>query len=356
MNPPSRPLRHKDYTIACICPMGVEQAPVEAMLDEFHPDLPTNRNQNSYTLGRMGRHNVVIVILPGIGLNSAAAVTMQLLNDFPSVEFGLLVGIAGGVPDLQRGVDIRLGDVVVSKPSGTSGGVVHFAYGPALGNGRFERIGKSYRPPEVLLAAVTRMEALHRRGGSQIPLYLDQMLQKYPKMRRGNYVYQGAENDRLFEAEFDHHGGRDCADCDPERIIERELRLEDSPVVHYGAIGSSDVVVKDGRMRDRLREDLEIKCVEMEAAGVLEVVPCLVIRGICDYADSHKNKRWQPYAAAVAASYMKELLSMVPPIQVQDAILEQGMLLVAGLTKTEASSACLFLHDQHRRGHGDRTS
>lgn len=50
----------------------------------------------------------------------------------------------------------------------------------------------------------------------------------------------------------------------------------------------------------------------MEAAGLMNDFPCLVIRGICDYADSHKNKQWQPYAAAVAAGYMKELLLTIP--------------------------------------------
>jgi hypothetical protein len=70
-------------------------------------------------------------------------------------------------------------------------------------------------------------------------------------------------------------------------------------------------VIKDGALRDRLRKDLGILCVDMEAAGLMNEFPCLVIRGICDYADSHKNKRWQPYAAATAAAYAKELLSII---------------------------------------------
>ena len=61
---------------------------------------------------------------------------------------------------------------------------------------------------------------------------------------------------------------------------------------------------------------MNILCVEMEAAGLMSDFPCLVIRGICDYADSHKNKQWQPYAAAVAAGYMKELLMTIPMQQV----------------------------------------
>jgi nucleoside phosphorylase len=76
------------------------------------------------------------------------------------------------------------------------------------------------------------------------------------------------------------------------------------------------MVVKDAATRDALKKDMHILCVEMEAAGLMNNFPCLVIRGICDYADSHKNKRWQPYAAAVAAAYMKELLLIIPAQEV----------------------------------------
>jgi nucleoside phosphorylase len=102
-------LTHDDYTVACICPMGVELAPVVAMLDERHQSLPTSRDQNSYTLGRMGVHNVVIAVMPEIGNNKAATVATQLLNDFKSIRFGLLVGIGGGIPGDDKD-DIRLGE------------------------------------------------------------------------------------------------------------------------------------------------------------------------------------------------------------------------------------------------------
>ncbi|GFF63793.1 hypothetical protein CNMCM8927_005575 [Aspergillus lentulus] len=310
------PIRH-DYTIACLCPMGLEQAPLEALLDEPHPSLPTSHDKNSYTLGRIGAHNVAIAAMPGIGNNSAASVATQLVNDFPGVRFALLVGIGGGVPDLCEGIDIRLGDVVVSKPSGRWGGVVQFDRGKALpdSHSRFERTGALQRPPDVLLGAVARLEARHRRVESEIPRYLQEMVERYPKMKEGGYTCQGAENDVLFRAEFEHAGGKDCRGCDPGEIVERESRLHLSPVVHYGTIGSSNAVIKDGRVRDMLRDELDVKCVEMEAAGLMESFPCLVIRGICDYADSHKNKRWQPYAAATAAAYAKELLSIIPPLE-----------------------------------------
>ena len=101
--------------------MGVELAPVEAMLDEMHQSLPTSQDKNSYTLGRIGVHNVVIAVMPEIGNNSAARVATQLLNDFTSIRFGLLVGIGGGIPSDDKD-DLRLGDVVVSKPPATFGG------------------------------------------------------------------------------------------------------------------------------------------------------------------------------------------------------------------------------------------
>jgi hypothetical protein len=141
MDPPPL-LTYDDYTVACICPMGVELAPVEAMLDEEHPSLPTSRDKNSYTFGRMGEHNVVIAVMPEIGNNSAAIVATQLLNDFTSIRFGLLVGIGGGIPGDDED-DVRLGDVVVGKPGATFGRVVQFDRGKILPNGQFERTGAS---------------------------------------------------------------------------------------------------------------------------------------------------------------------------------------------------------------------
>jgi nucleoside phosphorylase len=55
----------------------------------------------------------------------------------------------------------------------------------------------------------------------------------------------------------------------------------------------------------------------MEAAGIMNRFPCMVIRGICDYSDSHKNKDWQGYAALTAAAYAKDLLKEIQPNRVE---------------------------------------
>src|SRR5271156_38808 len=207
MDPSPRRLSRDEYTVACICPMGVELAAVEGMMDEIDESLPCGRDKNGYTLGRMGVHNVVVAVMPEIGNNRAAAVATQLLNDFTSVRFGLLVGIGGGIPgEDEDDDDIRLGDVVVSKPTSTFGGVVQYDLGKVTKGGVFQRTGSLNKPPTVLSASVNRIQAQHSRVGTQIPTLLLEMVHKYPKMN-ARYVYPGVDDDTLFEATYVHQGG-----------------------------------------------------------------------------------------------------------------------------------------------------
>ncbi|KAK5725106.1 hypothetical protein LTR17_013219 [Elasticomyces elasticus] len=125
------------------------------------------------------------------------------------------------------------------------------------------------------------------------------------------YTSPGREHDELFEASYTHPSGATCARCDRSRLNRRRPpRKEGKPRIHYGNIASGDEVVKDGATRDRIAQERGILCFEMEAAGLMDSFPCVVIRGIRDYVDSQKTKRWQPYAAA-AACYCKELLGVV---------------------------------------------
>ncbi|EED17793.1 conserved hypothetical protein [Talaromyces stipitatus ATCC 10500] len=302
---------HNSYTVAIICPMGIEMAPVLAMLDKEHSNLPLARHRNKYILGEIGEHRVVVTVMPEIGNNRAAAVVTQLQNDFAELRFGLLVGIGGGIPDLKN--DIRLGDVVVSQPVLNFGGVVQFDRGKMLTDNRFERTGHLNKPPALLSSSLETLKARHKQNGNRINDHLTEMLRKYPNMVQEQYIYQGHENDILFHHSYDHESDSDCKDCKRDMLIERQPRESRSPRVHYGTIGSANMVVKDAKIREELKRNLGIICVEMEAAGLMDEFPCLVIRGISDYADSQKVKRWQPYAAAVAAAFAKELLSIVPP-------------------------------------------
>ncbi|RYP49442.1 hypothetical protein DL768_004852 [Monosporascus sp. mg162] len=303
-------LSHDDYTVGWICALHIEMAAAEAMLDNVHGSLPKNPNDsNTYTVGSIGRHNIVIAGLPanGYGTNNAATVANNMDRTFPSIRVRLMVGIGGGVPGKA---DVRLGDVVVSTE------VWQHDMGKTMQDGSLHRTGTPRRPPSAGMTAVTKLRSNHELKPSRIPSILSEMFQRNPRMSQ--YVRPSSLPDRLFDSGYDHiESMSTCDHCDESKLLERSPRDNNNPKIHYGVIASGNQVMKDGKMRDQLAEGYGILCFEMEAAGLMDSFPCLVIRGICDYSDSHKNKQWQEYAAATAAAYAKELLSVIHPTDTQ---------------------------------------
>ncbi|ETS82755.1 hypothetical protein PFICI_04631 [Pestalotiopsis fici W106-1] len=318
---------HKAYTVGWVCALPKEQTAATAMLDERHPNLPKPPNDpNTYTLGSIGDHNIVIACLPKgkVGTVSAASVAAHMIHAFPGIRFGLMVGIGGGVPR-----HVRLGDVVVSVPTDQHPGVVQWDMGKAEQGGSFRRTGALNNPPTLLLTALARLETDHELHGTKIPQYMEELKERYPRMA-AQYLKLDDLQDILFKAGYDHvdqqhqdsvedeeiweesesEAGDDCRHCDKAQVVRRKPR---DMRVHYGLIASGNQVIKDAQARDQLSVDLgrKVLCIEMEAAGLMDGFPCIVIRGICDYADSHKNKAWQKHAAAVAAAFAKELLGYV---------------------------------------------
>ncbi|CRG88502.1 Nephrocystin-3 [Talaromyces islandicus] len=319
------PRSHDDYTVGWICALPLEMAAAKLMLDVIHPSLPIpSTDQNTYIFGNIGDHNIVVACLPAgaYGTISAATVAVQLLSSFHSIRFGLLVGIGGGVP--SSNADIRLGDVVVSQPEGTCGGVIQYDLGKALSGGQFQRTGMLNRPPKILLTALATLQAHHLTEDSRVHEFFSNIQVKTP-CQAANFA-RPSQEDCLYQTEYHHGSYNTCVDCDPSKLISRPLRDHDEPIIHYGLIASANQVVKDGRRRDQLAQEFGVSCVEMEAAGLMNDFPCLVIRGICDYADSHKNKEWQGYAAAVAAAYTKELLLVVPINQIDNTPMARNAL------------------------------
>ncbi|OPB40228.1 hypothetical protein A0O28_0003070 [Trichoderma guizhouense] len=277
-----------------------------AMLDEEHDLLPKPPNdKNVYTLGSISGHNVIIACLPEgqIGTNSAANVATQMMATFPSVRFGLMVGIGGGIPSR-----VRLGDVVVSRPSEGHPGVVQWDFGKAEQEGQIRLTGSLNQPPTALLTALTKLKSRHEMKGHNIHKFLDQMTAKWPRLAP-KYTWSARLKDPLYSSPK--------ATADFSAVEESRKPGEIS--IHYGLIASGNQVIKDSATRDRINKSLagQVLCFEMEAAGLMNDFPCIVIRGICDYADSHKKKDWQEYAAAIAAAFAKELLEAVQTTDVE---------------------------------------
>ncbi|KAL2850311.1 ankyrin repeat-containing domain protein [Aspergillus pseudoustus] len=286
-------------------------AALMGMVDELHEDCAKRRqDENHYIFGCMAKHNCVLACLPAgvYGTTSATSVASDMRFSFPCIEFWLLVGIGGGVPGSS--LDIRLGDVVVGIPSPERDAVVQYEHGKALAEERFIRTGSMNKPPVSLLTAVSRLQAETRAQQQTLisDLVLD-MIARHPEMGH-EYSYPGPDRDVLFQAEYQHAGGTDCKDCDLGRAMQRQPRNHVISKVHYGPIASGNRVIKHAFTRDKMAQELGVICFEMEAAG-LAGFPFLCIRGICDYADSHKNKEWQGYSSATAAAYVKILLGIM---------------------------------------------
>ncbi|KIW28009.1 uncharacterized protein PV07_07701 [Cladophialophora immunda] len=305
----------KDYVVGWICALAVELAASAAMFDEEHDNaMLDSDDDNFYAFGRMAGHNVVIACLESgrIGLVSAAHVAVAMKSTFRMLRFGLMVGIGAGVPSNEH--DIRLGDVVVSRPFGKFNGVVQYDMGKTTTGNQVVRTGAMNSPPRVLLTATTAMEADSFKDRLKVPEYLKQIGTEFPK-----FAFPANVEDSLYEPDSIHVGGPTCKNC-KAGLIEREERNNTNVVIHYGTIASGNQVMKNGVTRDQLSQELGIiLCFEMEAAGLMNTFPCTVVRGICDYADSHKNKKWQPYAAAAAAAVAKELLRHVRPAEIKEA-------------------------------------
>jgi nucleoside phosphorylase len=175
------------------------------------------------------------------------------------------------------------------------------------------------KPPKILLKAVELLQSDHDFGEGEMKQYIDEVAKKSTKLLAlKDYQFPGRDQDQLFKANYHHTKGEDCSTCDVEGTERRLRRESDDPVVHYGLIASGNAVMRSAQRRDELRDAWNVSCFEMEAAGLMDDFPCVVIRGICDYSDNHKHKIWQPYSAVVAAAYAKDLLRVLQPWEVEN--------------------------------------
>lgn len=312
-NAPDPPtLLSEEYTIGLVTALPTERVAVEVMFDKEHSEpahyYKAYMDHNSYSWGRIGKHNVVLASLPdqAVGKVEANTVAMSMITTFPSIRVGLMIGIGGGVP--SEDYDIRLGDIVVSIPFERAPGVVQYDLGrEELINGqrRFVERGILNKPPRSLLNAIGALRAEHMRlGESRVNSIIADIFRQRPRMKIKTrfgpaFSDQGAENDVLFPATYPHASpNSDYSSCGPEESVCRDPREDDGPFIHYGIIASGDRVIKDAQIRDQIANRIkdntggDCLCFKMEAAGLMDGFPCLVIRGISDYSDTHKNWRW----------------------------------------------------------------
>ncbi|KAF3398622.1 hypothetical protein DPV78_006348 [Talaromyces pinophilus] len=334
-----RPQSRNEFEIAIICALTLEYDAVEALFDQTYDTSGIAAygkqpgDANWYRTGRIGTHNVVLTCLNEMGKRNAASVASNLLVSFPRINLGLLVGICGAVPFPSEETEIILGDVIVSEK------IVEYDFGRQFPDGfrRKRTVQKTLGGPNrTIRSFLSYLKTNKMHGQLQDDLWqYQQTLQSHHDGRK--WQYPGTAQDQLFESLYRHkhyHQHPDtmclCADChcssDPvcEKVLEVDCRksgcmgslvprtrlMADSPKphVHFGSMASADTVMKSGQHRDEIAVMEKVIGFEMEGAGIWDILPCVIIKGVCDYADSHKNKTWQNYAAATAASCTKAFL------------------------------------------------
>ncbi|KAI1322280.1 hypothetical protein F5Y16DRAFT_413326 [Xylariaceae sp. FL0255] len=316
-------LHRKDYHVVWVCP-GVALDPARLMLEEEHdrPVYDANYDDNTYICGTMEGHNVVLATNPpGMAGNvTAGRLAVPIFKTFPNVKMTMLIGIGGGVPSPTPAddtlKDIHLGDVVVGWPGDGKQAVVYYESG-RLHSDKFEILGTIDRPDWVLLNALGILESYHKFGTTRFSEHLKR-LDKHKQ-----FAHPDLQQDKLFQPSYGHKEGKEsCAECDDREMVYRNPRTrehQDQFIFHRGRIGTGNAIVVDANQRDLISERCGgLQCIEMSAAGVDASRNCLVIRGISDYCDTHKNGVWKHYAAAKAAVFGRELLRMITPRQVDD--------------------------------------
>ncbi|KLJ05924.1 hypothetical protein EMPG_10632 [Blastomyces silverae] len=321
-----------NVTVGWIAPMALELTPAVAILENHEKVL---KHETLYHVGLIARHWVVMVVCPRIGTASAATVLADMRRSFPNIKHVLVVGIAGGMPYYGPSMQeqIVLGDVVVGCPQGSEGGVAHYEFGAWEGENELTPRGHTLHPSDALLSAVNNLRSDHRmRVGTKIPQILSDLRKSLAEEVLPEFEDPGSEQDYLFPDNYPHRDrGKLCEGlCDLTTSKRRNdrgakaTRKEDWPRIHYGTIGSANALVISSEKRNELYAKHKTICIEMESAGVMGNHQALVVRGICDYADSHKNKKWQNYAAATAAAYAKEVLLLVPPARLDERVASEG--------------------------------
>ncbi|KAM5341694.1 hypothetical protein ACJ41O_014725 [Fusarium nematophilum] len=313
--PIERPTSESNFEVAIVCALTLEADAITALFDRSWDDGKPyydrrSGDTNSYSTGCIGRHNVVVIHLPGMGKAHAAVAATNCSRTFPNIKLAIVVGVCGTVPLTPKDKEeVVLGDVIVSE------GIIQYDFGRRLRDNfvRKDTVKDSLPRPNINIRSLVNMLrgiSVRKRLRENMTVYLSH-LAKEPEL---GAEYPGTREDTLFNPTYSHcDDGKTCwkAGCrEDQQVIRQRLArgVAPRPAIHFGLIGSGDTVMKSGEERDNISRKHEVLGFEMEGAGVWDVWPCVVIKGACDYADSHKTKAFQRYAAATAASCAKAFL------------------------------------------------
>lgn len=346
-----QPRRREDFHVAVICALSIEYDAVALLFDQFWGEDDelygrAHGDTNTYITGRIGNHNVVLALLPITSTGTGAGAVSIFRSSYSGIKIAFLVGICSGVPSAGQG-EMLLGDVVIGKT------VIQHDFGKQYPGGFITKDpgDDTISSPTKSIRSLIRIfetELGRKRLRQKASKYLKDIQDTATKEEyRQNYQYPGAAEDKLFAASYRHKhrglqtyncscneeldgfcneaGSASCVElhCDEGQLITR-IRLElkksmeqdygQCPEIFIGCVASGDTVMNSGEERDRIAKQINrnIIAFDIGGAGVWDEMPCIIVKGICDYGDGHRNQRWRPFAAATAASVLKAMLGRYP--------------------------------------------
>lgn len=297
-------------TILIVTALPLEFTMMVDLLAGKRHDPSFGDHKSQYPHGIIGTENVVVA-MSGMGNNFSSAIATKALDKYPSVKYIFMTGIAGGVPYIEiPNEHVRLGDLVICNEKGVvqhdmGKSVAKPKKSPSTTGSKKRSVHDDFeynflpRPPDATLLRNTLIYVTHTD--------------------KGNYDYWSYLDDLSISRRFVRPDKMDLRDSPwlkkpPQTQPEVPEGFDVSrPRIHFGVIASGNSVVKNSNVRDKLKKDFKVKAIEMEASGVSDATwlsgkDYFIIRGICDYANPDKNKEWQPYAAAAAASLTREII------------------------------------------------
>jgi nucleoside phosphorylase len=350
MSAPTPPHSRRSFKVAIICALPLEAEKVRAVFDTCWEDKEMRYGQiegdpNAYSTGVIGKHNVVLVHMAGMGSTNASAVAAHLRHSFPHIQLAVVVGICGVAPiHPETKEEIVLGDVVISTS------VIQYDFGRRYPNGfqRKKEIEDSLGRASPQIRSLIRMLQTRPNHARLMTNLATILRSKSFQETMPDAKYPGSSQDKLYEASYIHRHrlGVDCdqcrsdrdncskscdeVGCERARLVRRHrhslpetpsLHPDHAPFIHFGKFGSANTVMKSAIDRDQMVTTDLVAAFEMEGAGVWDQHPTVVIKAACDYADSHKSKKWQAHAATMAAACLKVFLN---EWSIPDQLMERG--------------------------------
>lgn len=268
-----------------------------------------------FVQGRIWGQPLLLVRLVNPGVVDATGTAHHIVENYRDIKLIIVVGVCAGVAKPPHGADLFIGDVVIGNA------VLSYAD------------GLHWHPDKVAPRNNQLQRLASRKVRSLLGLLEDGLLRSQFEDELNRRKSRPPDLERLFPPDYHHvhrrssrlactcnpdtgeaceaalQGSCSAVGCEDSMRVDRTTPDDGRIHVRIGPYASAPIVMRNPAIRDQMAERFGILAFEMELAGLWAFeTPVVPIKGVCDFADSHKNKEWQGFAADTAACAMREFI------------------------------------------------